>query len=200
MKSIMKSIVSLLILFLFSETATHAQTYIEFTGGLTSAVLRGNEEELLEDGGYFFRRYAGNFNAHITFTITENFSLRSGLGYNSRGSGVETSSSFPFYVPNMNFVSLKYVELPLLAVMGSEVFTVHFGPQLSWLADSDGIEGVRKNDFGILYGFGLNTGAFFVVRLNFYNGLTSIGPSNSPKIRNSNYEVNVGLRFPRMRR
>jgi hypothetical protein len=201
MKSIVKLIISLSVMLLLVQKTTHAQTYIEFTGGLTSAVLRGNEEEILEDGGYFFRKYAVNISAQITFTVTDNFSLRSGLGYNRRGSGVETSSySYPFNIPNMNFISLNYVELPLLAVVGSEAFNLHLGPQLSWLVSSDGIEGIDKKDFGIKYGFGINPGSFFVIRMNFYSGISNLAPSNTVKIRNGNYEFNIGLRFPRTKR
>jgi len=176
------------------KSGVSQNTHVEFVGGFTSSIFKGDEQKIFQNSNEsFIRRYAGNVGVYFSVKSGENTRIRIGINYNGRGTGLEASSFLG--VNAMAFIKMNYLEFPFQLAFGSEAVSFFLGPQLSFLTSYSGIQDPNKSDFGLKYGLGIN-GATFIFRLNSYTGLSNVTPWSSERVRNGYYEVSIGIRIP----
>ncbi len=130
------------------------------------------------------------------FGISNNISIQPELLYSGKGSKVDFGGV-------SSTTKLSYIDIPVLGRYNiNEMFSVHAGPQLSFLLAAEDEDGNDIKDFltttDIGFGFGgqVDLESGLVAGLRYVTGLSDINDDGGgTKIRNRAFQLYVGWRF-----
>jgi len=189
----------LMLSFFFCSLQSFSQKLeVEAYGGLISSIFKGEEDRLIGKNANFIRRYAWNANFMLGVRLTDITQLKFGLGYASRGSGVESQDFFYYMNPGIetSHVKVNYLEVPILFFVGPQNINLIVGPQISFVTASD-VRGLKESEIGLKYGVGIDTDGRFIIRLLFYNGLTNMINDSKTDFKNGYYNIAFGYKLVR---
>jgi hypothetical protein len=129
--------------------------------------------------------------AYLNFNINDHFGIRPEVLYSATGSKWNDVQ-----------VDFDYIAIPImLRVKPISLISLEAGPQFSFLtkAESSGIgdimDQVKKNDFGLAFGAGLNLPFGFNVGARYVLGFSDVSDVSETSIKNRTFQLSVGWTF-----
>ena len=129
--------------------------------------------------------------AYLNLNLSEKFGIRPEVLYSAQGSKWEDAK-----------VDFNYVAIPvMLRVKPVEVLSLEVGPQFSFLTKAH-VEGVgdvmdqlKKNDFGLAFGAGLQLPLGFNIGARYVLGFTDVSDVSESSIKNRIFQLYAGWTF-----
>jgi len=129
--------------------------------------------------------------AYLNLNLNDHFSIRPEVLYSATGSKWNDVQ-----------VDFDYISIPvMLRVKPIRLITLEAGPQFSILTKAENsdvgdiMDQVKKNDFGLAFGAGVNLPFGFNLGARYILGFTNLSDVSDQSIKNRTFQLSVGWTF-----